>query len=50
VRSGNLMTMKLGLVEALSGRAGSGMPGEVAWKVFLGETTLVAALRVVPGV
>ena len=35
------------------GRATSGMPGEAAWKVFWGDaggTTLVEALRIVPGV
>jgi hypothetical protein len=35
------------------GRAASGMPGEAAWEVFLGDTggtTLVEALRIVPGV
>jgi len=44
-RSGNLMARKLGIVDALSGRAGSGMPGEMAWEVFTGGTALVEALR-----
>lgn len=47
-RSGNLMARKSGFV---SGRAASGIPGEAAWEVFLGDagTALVEALRIVPG-
>ena len=42
------MARKSGFV---SGRAASGIPGEAAWEVFLGDagTALVEALRIVPG-